>query len=154
MFSIRACRHPCGRVELDDIVLNLDVAPTLLDIAGLPAPPGVQGQSLLPLVYGRPPPWRSEFFYEHPFRNLPGGLIAASEGVRTQNWKYIRYIDQSPCYEQLFFLRTDPREENDLAPVAEHRARLDYFRQRWLTWRAALQVWQRTPTWTDPIQPA
>lgn len=50
----------------EEAVLNLDVAPTLLDLAGLLVPPGMQGRSLAPLILsGASPDWRQEFFVEH-----------------------------------------------------------------------------------------
>jgi arylsulfatase A-like enzyme len=145
-------RLPTARrgTTCDEMVLNLDVPATLLDLAGVPIPMHMQGRSLMPLVRGETPAWRSEWFYENHFRNAKEDPIAASEGIRTQNWKYIRYIDTDPMYEQLFDLRTDPREEKNLAADAAHRDRLISLRSRWDVWQAALNQHSTQQRWTDP----
>jgi arylsulfatase A-like enzyme len=134
----------------DGMVLNLDVPATLLDLAGLPTMPAMQGKSLLPLANGGAVPWRTEWFYENHFRNHAPGLIAASEGVRTSEWKYVRYIDADPVVEQLFHLPSDPREENDLVGDSSRAAVLDQLRQRWAKWNQALSKHDVTRRWIDP----
>jgi arylsulfatase A-like enzyme len=132
----------------DQMVLNVDRCPTLLDLAGIPVPPGVQGRSLLPLMQGdRQSPWRTEWFYEHHY--LPT-LIAPSEGIRTARWKYVRYSDAQPLYEQLFDLSADPREQNNLATQPEHFATLQELRQRWQLWRIALETAPPAGPWVEP----
>ncbi|MCK4292075.1 MAG: DUF4976 domain-containing protein [Planctomycetes bacterium] len=54
-----------------------------------------------------------------------------SEGVRTVRWKYIRYIECEPPYEQLFDLKHDPGEKRNLAGLAEHAEVLADMRARW-----------------------
>ena len=76
------------------MALNIDLPATLLDLAGVEQPIAMQGKSLLPLARGENPAWRTEWFYEHHFRN--SNTIAASEGIRTSDWKFIRYIDSGP----------------------------------------------------------
>lgn len=112
----------------DEMVLNIDVMPTLLDYAGVPVPRGVQGVSLRPLVQGDKPSWRDAFLYEHRFRHR---AIPASEGVRTTRWKYCRYYDGEQVIEQLFDLATDPHEQRDLAGDPQHAATLEQLRLRW-----------------------
>lgn len=113
------------------MVLNIDLAPTLLAMAGLNAPASMQGQSLLPLVRGEKPEWRTEFFYEHLFRHPK---IPCSEGVRDQRYKYVRYVDAKPPYEELYDLRTDPNEALNLAGAPDHAATLQRMRQKWEQW--------------------
>lgn len=105
--------------------LNLDMAPTLLGLAGISAPPAMKGQSLVPLLQGEQPTWRSEWFYEHLF---PHPKIPRSEGVRTEKWKYIRYLDIEPVYEELYNLETDPHEEYNLAGDQSYHSRLEELR--------------------------
>ena len=78
---------------VDALVLNIDVAPTLLDFAGAGIAAGADGRSLRGLLTGRQDGWRTDFFYEHHFSHP---RIPPSEGVRTGRWKYIRYVAQQP----------------------------------------------------------
>jgi arylsulfatase A-like enzyme len=145
----RLPRDKAGKT-IDEMVLNLDVPATLLDLAGVPMPVGIQGKSLLPFTRGQKPEWRSEWFYENHFRNQKAGPIAASEGIRTQDWKYIRYIDNDPVYEQLFDLKNDPREETNLAGSPAHSDRLISMRTRWKLWKNQLDTFSITQPWSDP----
>ncbi len=99
-------------VPRDEMVLNVDVTPTILEAAGVPVPAGMQGESLLPLVAGGKPAWRTDFLYE--YDTPAGAAIPYSEGVRTRRFKWLRFTEQTPPYEQLFDLWNDPYEENDL----------------------------------------
>jgi arylsulfatase A-like enzyme len=135
-------------ITCDEMVLNIDLCPTLLALAGIPVPLGIQGRSLLPLIQGdRRSPWRTEWFYEHHY--LPT-MIAPSEGIRTDRWKYVRYTDAQPPYEQLFDLRADPREQNNLATQPDHFATLQALRQRWQVWRVALETAPPAGPWVEP----
>ena len=109
----------------DQFALNIDIAPTILQLAGLPVPEQMQGQSLLPILKGKNPSWRTEFFYEHLFRHK---TIAKSEALRTQRYKYARYIDYD--YEELYDLVNDPHETNNLAPNPEYANTLISLRKR------------------------
>jgi arylsulfatase A-like enzyme len=145
-------RFPRDRqgITCDEMVLNLDVPATLLELAGVPAPVAMQGRSLLSWTRSDSTPGRSEWFYEHHFRNAKSAPIVASEGIRTPTWKYIRYIDTDPLYEQMFDVEHDPREENNLAAVPAQADRLAHFRDRWNTWRAALDEFKPDRAWQDP----
>lgn len=114
-------------VTNDKIVLNTDIAPTLLELAGVQPPPGYEGQSLMPLVTGREVEWRSDFLYEHRFDNKD---IPKSQGVRGERWVYARFDEQEPIYEQLFDLQTDPEELHNLAEDPKFLAILQQQRRR------------------------
>ena len=107
--------------------LNIDVAPTILDLAGVAIPDGMQGRSLMPLCTGEQQTWRTDFLYEHFFKHP---YIPRSEGVRTENHKYIRYIDQQPVYEELYALRQDPYETTNLAQNPRHKEILNSLKKR------------------------
>lgn len=93
--------------------LNIDIAPTLLDLAGLDVPESMQGYSLRPLLVGDvPSDWRTTFFVEHLF-NHPD--IPKHEGVRGARFKYARFFEQEPVHELLYDLETDPEEATNLA---------------------------------------
>lgn len=88
-----------GRVE-EATALNVDLPPTLLALAGIPAPARYQGRSLVPFLdASRPADWRSDFFFEHLFerKNIP-----KSEGVRTERHTYIRWFEQEPVVEEVY----------------------------------------------------
>jgi arylsulfatase A-like enzyme len=101
----------------DAMALNIDVAPTFLDYAGVPIPDGTDGRSLRPLLEGKLDGWRAHWFYEHHFhaRGSKEGAIPRTEGVRTADWKYITYIDEKEPFEELYDLKADPFEETNLA---------------------------------------
>jgi len=96
----------------DKMVLNIDIAPTILDYAGLEIPKTMQGKSLRPILYNDKITWRNEFFFEHPFKYK---RIPRSEGIITKDWKYIRFIDRKPGAEWLYNLKADPKEKVNLA---------------------------------------
>ncbi|MEO1662113.1 MAG: sulfatase-like hydrolase/transferase [Pseudomonadota bacterium] len=87
-------------------VLNIDICPTILEVCGLTPEDRVQGKSILSSVT------RTKFFYEHLFENA---TIVKSEGVRSEDHKYVRYLLDGTYYESLFDLRADPFEMQDLA---------------------------------------
>jgi arylsulfatase A-like enzyme len=124
----RRSSSSAGR-RLDQLVLNIDLAPTLLDLAGAEIPPGTDGQSLRPLLAGESPAWRTDFFYEHHFHYA--GKIPRTEGVRTANWKYITYSGVEPVFEELYDLAADPHEEHNLAGDPAYRERLESLRKRY-----------------------
>lgn len=113
----------------DDLVLNIDVAPTILDLAGVEIPSDLDGRSLAPLLRGQPTAWRDDFFYEHHYDH--GGKIPRTEGIRNRDWKYVTFFDVDPPHEELFNLRTDPLEERNLAADPAHRSQLDAMRSRY-----------------------
>ncbi|MCB9877242.1 MAG: sulfatase [Planctomycetes bacterium] len=110
-----------------EVALNLDLAPTLLELAGLAVPASYDGASLMPLVRGEQVPWREDFLYEHRFDNPK---IPKSVGVRGQRFVYACYDEQEPPFEQLFDLQQDPDELHDLARDPAHTATLATMRAR------------------------
>jgi arylsulfatase A-like enzyme len=111
-----------------ELALNIDVAPTILDLAGVRIPAAMQGESLVPLLRGETVPWRDEFLYEH---RISIKTIPKSEGVRTTRWKYVRYTESDPLVEELYDLQTDPLEERNLANTPQHAERLESMRAKW-----------------------
>lgn len=97
----------------DKFTLNVDLAPTILGFAGIPAPAAMQGRDIAPLYLGDgAEDWRTEFFYEHPTINNKH-FIPASEALVRKDWKYFFWPETG--VEQLFHIAEDPFEENDLA---------------------------------------
>jgi arylsulfatase A-like enzyme len=119
-------------VAPDQMALNIDVAPTLLDLAGLKVPEGTQGRSLVPLMAGHPVnDWRTDFFYEHHFGEHREVPIPATEGVRELRWKYARWTSAEPIFEELFDLDSDPEELRNLANDEAFAPQLERLRARW-----------------------
>lgn len=115
------------------LALNIDVAPTILDLAGVSIPAVMQGQSLRPLLRNPAQAFRESFFYEHLYAHDPNPPkhIERSEGVRTRDWKYIVYLDQTgPDREELYDLRHDALEMKNLATIPAHQTRLQEMRQQ------------------------
>jgi arylsulfatase A-like enzyme len=108
------------------MVLNIDVAPTVLDYAGVPIAAGTDGRSLRPLLEEKAPGWRNHWFYEHHYhaRGSKEGAIPRTEGVRTSEWKYITYLDEKEPFEELYHLKADRHEETNLATDPMHAGRL------------------------------
>ena len=110
VYDPRAPRGDRGLVR-KDLILNVDLAPTIMDFAGVEIPPLIQGTSFRPLLGGKTRAWRTEIFCEELWDNPE---IPQSECVRTEGWKFIRY-PKHPEYVELFDLQGDPQEKRNLA---------------------------------------
>ena len=108
VYDPRATQHH----DSDALALNIDVPATILDLASLPQPKIYQGKSLLPIVESETTELqRDTVLLEHlwQFPDIP-----PSEGIRTREWKYLRYVN-SPQIEELYRLTDDPLETVNLA---------------------------------------
>ena len=113
--------------DISDMALNIDVPATILDLAGVQIPATYQGKSLVPIVSGTVKSmYRDTILIEHlwEFENIP-----PSEGVRTAEWKYMRYINDKSV-EELYNLKSDPKEINNLAGMPEYQKVLLEFRRK------------------------
>jgi arylsulfatase A-like enzyme len=111
----------------EEMVLNIDLAPTILDYAGLKIPSAMQGNSLKPLVEAATWKWRKEFFYEH---HTASEIIARNEGMRDERWKYVQYLDSVPLAEELYDLQSDPQELRNLVLDSKSERQLKKMRKR------------------------
>jgi arylsulfatase A-like enzyme len=125
VYDPRAPRASRGLVKRD-MVLNIDLGPTLMDLAGIAVPPRIQGRSLRPLLGRRTPAWRTEIICEELWDHPD---IPRSECVRTERWKYIQY-PAHPEYVELFDLANDPDEKRNLAGDPGHARVLAELRER------------------------
>lgn len=99
--------------KITQMVLNLDIAPTFLEMAGVKEPKQMQGMSFLPLMKGGTvPSWRTEFFYEYYWEsNFP--QTPTQYAVRTDQYKFIRGYGIWDI-DQLYDIKKDPYEVNNL----------------------------------------
>lgn len=112
------------------LALNIDIAPTLLALAGVPAPSGMQGMNLIDMLENKIPE-RTDFFYQHYF--LGGQQIPRVEGVVTGDFKYMKYIEHG--YEELFDIRHDPHETRNLAKDPRYKTELEALRRSYRQWQ-------------------
>jgi arylsulfatase A-like enzyme len=101
-----------GRI-VDDVVLNLDLAPSLLDFASVQAPKQMQGRSWRTLLTGDDPSWRQSWFYEYFAEDQKGTNVPDITAVRTAGAKLIQYPGQK-AWSELFDLKADPYEIHNL----------------------------------------
>jgi N-acetylglucosamine-6-sulfatase len=125
---------------VDEMVLNLDLPPTILDFAGIAdVRPAMQGRSVRALLDGRRDDWRTSWYYQYDFeKEFP--YTPNVRAVRTADWKYIHYPNGEgrPDTEtaELYHLTEDPKEQRNLigepaaqAKLAELRAELARLQQ-------------------------
>jgi arylsulfatase A-like enzyme len=108
-------RWPAGitpGTRSDALALNVDFAPTFLELAGLPVPPQMQGRSLVPLLDGRTPSdWRTSMYYRY-YHDPGDHNTRAHYGVRTRTHKLIHFWKKDQW--ELFDLVNDPHELHNL----------------------------------------
>jgi len=122
------------------MVLSIDLAPTMLSLAGVPIPSAMQGRDLTPLLSNPTLTWREDWYYEHVYNTKPPRRpIVKCEGVRTERWKYVRYPEIEPPYEQLFDLQNDPYEEHNLANDPNHTEQVSRLREGCDKYRLSLK---------------
>jgi N-acetylglucosamine-6-sulfatase len=102
--------------EVNEMCLNIDLAPTLIEIAGGSAPKTVDGMSFLDIAQGKNVPWRKSFLYEY-YREPWTQRFPTIIGVRTSDLKFLTYPDSKPNYkitDELYDLTADPLETTNL----------------------------------------
>ena len=124
-----------ARATSSEMVLNLDIAPTLLDIAGVAVPPEMQGKSMMPLAEGKPNvSWRKDWLYE--YYEYPGfENVRPCRGVRTDRYKLIHFFIEPQEFE-LYDLHTDPDEMNNLYGKPEYAELTAHLKDRLTALRA------------------
>jgi len=106
-----------GKV-LNKLALNIDVAPTFLELAGVKIPAEMQGKSWVQLFTREGQPWRTSFLVEY-FAERGFGSTPTTVGVRTEDAKLITYPGHEE-WTELFDLRADPYETKNLWNHPEH----------------------------------
>lgn len=101
--------------KVQELVANVDVAPTICRLAGLTPPDGMQGRSVLPLLRGDCVDWRKVVFCE----SIVKERRPMCDAIRTKRWKYIQLFEQDPVQEELYELEKDPYELRNLAAIPQ-----------------------------------
>jgi arylsulfatase A-like enzyme len=112
---VRGPGVPAARV-IDDLAVNIDLAPTVAELAGAPVPEFVDGRSLVPLLTGSSSPadWRRAFLVE--YWPEAGDEVSRFQALRTQDHLYVEYQTGE---RELYDLSSDPDELESLYPAAD-----------------------------------
>jgi N-acetylglucosamine-6-sulfatase len=122
---------PAGK-SVSQLVQNIDVAPTVVEVCGVTKPPPhLDGRSLLPLLQGKQVAWRDHVLYEYHWEwNFPA--TPTTFAIRDTRFKYIFYHgvwDRNGLYD----LQTDPHERHNLIAVPSYAARVEAMKQQLFT---------------------
>lgn len=126
-----------GRTS-SQMILNVDIAPTLLDIAGVNVSPySMDGRSFKPLLQGKKTNWREDFLYE--YYEYPGAHSGRkNRGVRTKRWAFIHFFEEPQEYE-LYDLLNDPHEMKNLVHDPQYSSVVKRLRKRMTELRKELR---------------
>jgi arylsulfatase A-like enzyme len=123
----------------DSPVINTDWRPTLLELAGLEVPPGLDGMSLAPLLTGRGPAPRRSLFWHFPHYTNQGSR--PSGAMRDGNWMLVEYYDEEKA--ELYDLAADPGQRVELA--ARNPGRVAQMRAALAAWRRSVNAQENRP---------
>lgn len=111
----------------NQLVQNIDLAPTLLDFAGVDIPGSMQGRSMRPLLTGGGENnWRDAVYYHF---SEKGWGVASHYGIRTQRYKLIHFYDPVDQWE-LYDLKEDPLEMNNLYDQPAYQDKIKHLKKR------------------------
>ena len=149
VFDGRAAEGKRGR-RVTGLISSVDIAPTILALAGLPAPSSMQGSSFSKILDQSQDmsKWQKSVFMEQLFvqslrnagtKKKADEIIAKTiaqnksyrcHGVRTDRWKYFIYYEHNPKIEELYDLQADPLEQENLVDHPEHSETLKQLRKQ------------------------
>lgn len=108
-----------GGTVVEEVVANIDIAPTILAAMGLEKPPHMDGQNFIPLVQGKKGPWRDYFLYVYYWeKNFPQSPTVFC--LRGSQYKYITYYGLWDI-DELYDLEQDPTESRNLLPNPQYQ---------------------------------
>lgn len=148
VFDGRVTKEKQGR-RLNALVSSVDIAPTILSLAGLEIPAVMKGFNLIPLMNGNQDmkKWRDgvlteNFFIQELVRTRGKNVEAMnddvvnnnrsyrSRGIRTKQYQYFEYFEHTPVIEELYELANDPDEQNNLALDPNYQSTLAKMRKK------------------------
>ncbi len=143
------CPDAFGPRTVEELALNIDLAPTILEAAALPLPEAFGGRSLLALAQGERVDWRKDFLYEY-FWERPLPQTPTVLGIRTERYKYLHYHGIWDT-DELYDIIADPKEMHNLIDqpgftdlVKDLRSRL--YRMMQETGGRISPTWQASPS--------
>ena len=120
-FVVRYPKSVPSGSRITELCVSIDVAPSLLNLAGAPVPAVMQGQSFIPLLEGKTVSWRKAVFYQY-FQEKFAPGIPTILAVRSDRWKYVHYPYESPeagNMDELYDQVNDPYEMRNLISSPE-----------------------------------
>lgn len=130
---------------INETVANIDIAPTILDWAGLPIPKKMDGKSFRPLMEGEKVDWRKELLYEYYWEwNYP--YTPTTHALITDRYKFIRYQGIWDI-DELYDMKEDPFETKNLIHSNMHQELSQKLRSR------LFQLLKKTDGETMPLLP-
>lgn len=110
---------------INEMVLNLDITPTILQLAEVEIPENYHGSSLLAFYNQKAKSWRQSLFLEHRLEGNP--LLLKTDAYRDATWKFIRY-DDHPEFIELYNYKNDPYEKINLATDKKYTGQIKKYR--------------------------
>lgn len=134
-------------IKIKNMIQNIDIAPTVLELAGLKTPQTMDGQSFLPLLKNKEVKWRDAVFYEYYWEwNFP--QTPTVHGIRTDRYKYMHYHGIWDI-DELYDIQKDPDETTNLINNPEYQKLVEELKMRvfdWLKETDGMQIPMRVPT--------
>lgn len=120
------------KMRISELVQNIDIAPTILEVAGIKTPEYMDGKSFLPLLKGEKVEWRDsvfyEYFWERTFPHTPTMF-----GIRTNKFKYVTYHGIWDI-DELYDIENDPDEKNNLINRPGHKDLIKQLNKKVYDW--------------------
>lgn len=127
-------------IKIQNLIQNIDIAPTILELAGMQKPEQMDGKSILPLLKMEETKWRDAVFYEYywerPFPHTPTVF-----GIRTDNFKYMTFHGIWDI-DEFYDLKDDPHEMHNLINSPDHQEQIVELRNKVYDWLEATKGMQ------------
>jgi arylsulfatase A-like enzyme len=121
-----------ANTKISQMIQNIDIAPTILEMAGIKKPAQMQGESFVPLLQGKEIPWRDKVFYEYYWEDAYPQTPSIF-GIRTDRYKYI-FNHGVWGINELYDLQSDPHEVYNYIRDPAYRELSKQLRDEMWTW--------------------